>query len=127
MDAEFFRTWVSQIRKGSLALSILNDIRNRRMYGYEIERKFRKSHGLLIGDGTIYHILKRLRQRHLVTTKKTKSPDGPPRKYYELTKTGRETLAQMNAYWQALLKQTKSIEKGWSSHKTTGHKDDAIS
>jgi len=111
-DAEFFRTWVSQIRKGLLVLSILNDIRNRRMYGYEIERKFRKSYGLLISDGTIYQILKRLRQHHIVTTTKTKSPDGPPRKYYELTKTGQETLAQMNAYWQAILKQTKSVEKG---------------
>jgi PadR family transcriptional regulator PadR len=112
MDAGFFRTWVSQIRKGSLVLAILNDIRNRRMYGYEIERKFRKSHGILISEGTIYQILRRLRKHNLVKTTKTKSPDGPPRKYYELTKNGKETLAQMNAYWQALLKQTNSIEKG---------------
>jgi len=112
MNAELFKSWVSQIRKGLLVLSILNDVNNRRMYGYEIERKFRKSHGLFISDGTIYQILRRLKQQHLVKTTETKSPDGPSRKYYELTKTGQETLAQMNAYWGALLKQTKSIEKG---------------
>ena len=112
MDAEFFKNWVSQIRKGVLVLSILNDISNKRMYGYEIERKFRKSYGLFISDGVIYKILRRLQHQHLVKTTRTKSPDGPPRKYYELTKTGQETLVQMNAYWQALLKQTKSIEEG---------------
>jgi len=112
MDTESFKNWQIQIRKGLLVLSILNDIRKRRMYGYEIERKFRKSHGLFISDGTIYQILRRLKQQHLVKTTQIKSPDGPPRKYYELTKTGRETLVQMNIYWYALLRQAKSTEKG---------------
>ena len=112
MDAKFFRNWQSQIRKGLLVLSILNDISNRGMYGYEIERKFRKSHGLFISDGTIYRILKRLKQRRLVKAAQIKSPDGPPRKYYKLTKTGRQTLSQMNAYWRAFSGQASSIEKG---------------
>jgi len=112
MDTESFKNWQIQIRKGLLVLSILNDIRKRRMYGYEIERKFRKSHGLFISDGTIYQILRRFKQQHLVKTTQIKSPDGPPRKYYELTKTGRETLVQMNIYWYALLRQAKSTEKG---------------
>lgn len=111
MNISFLKNWTNQIRKGLLELSILNDIRNRRMYGYEIERKFRKSKGLLISDGTIYQILRRLRQQCLVKTHTKKSLDGPPRKYYELTTTGYETLAQMNAYWQAFTKQTHSIEK----------------
>jgi PadR family transcriptional regulator PadR len=111
MNAAFLKSWTSQIRKGLLALSILNDIRNRRMYGYEIERKFRKSEGLLISDGTIYRILRRLRQQRLVKTRTMKSPDGPPRKYYELTTTGHKTLAQMNTCWQAFIKQMHSIEK----------------
>jgi PadR family transcriptional regulator PadR len=112
MDPEFFKNWHSQIRKGLLVLSILNDINKRRMYGYDIERYFRKSHGLFISDGTIYQILRRLKQKHLVKTTQVKSPDGPARKYYELTETGRETLVQMNICWYALLRQTKSIEKG---------------
>ena len=111
MNPGFLNNWTNQIRKGLLELSILNAIRNRRMYGYEIERKFRKSQGLLISDGTIYQILRRLRQQRLVKTRTKKSPDGPPRKYYELTTTGYETLAQMNAYWQAFTKQTASVEK----------------
>ena len=39
MKAKFFDNWTNQLRKGVLELCILNDIRNRKMYGYEIVRK----------------------------------------------------------------------------------------
>lgn len=112
MNAVFFKNWTNQTRKGFLVLTILNDIRNRRMYGYEIERKFRKSKGLLISEGTIYSILRRLKQQGLVKTTQTKSPDGPKRKYYRLTETGRQTLAQMNGYWKVIERQADSIKRG---------------
>ena len=112
MNAAFFNNWTNQAHKGTLVLNILNDIRNRRMYGYEIERKFRKSTGLLISEGTIYAILRRLRQQGLVKTAQAKSPDGPKRKYYQLTNTGRETLAQMNILWQSIRRQADHIELG---------------
>jgi DNA-binding PadR family transcriptional regulator len=112
MNAEFFKNWTNQTRKGVLVLTILNDIRNRRMYGYEIERKFRKSRGLLISGGAIYNILHRLKQQGLVKTIQTKSPDGPKRTYCRLTETGRQTLAQMNGYWQAIKQQADSIKEG---------------
>jgi len=82
------------------------------MYGYEIERKFRKSKGLLISEGTIYAILRRLRQQGIVKTTQGKSPDGPKRKYYCLTRSGIETLAQMNGYWRALSRTADAIERG---------------
>ena len=112
MNAKFFNNWTYQIRKGLLELTILNDIRNRKMYGYEIEKKFCKSHGLILGNGAIYKILQRLKKQRLVKTAEIKSPDGPKRKYYQLTEIGSETLAQMNSYWQALEKQTDSIKDG---------------
>lgn len=82
------------------------------MYAYEIEKKFCKSEGLLLSEGTIYHILRRLKDQRLVKTTEVKSPDGPNRKYYQLTKEGHETLAQMNAYWYAHKEQADSIEGG---------------
>ena len=119
MNTVFFRNWNKQIRKGLLEIAILNDIRNRRMYAYEIERKFRKSQGLLLSQGAIYNILKRFKRQRLVVTTETKSPDGPGRKYYQLTKTGHKTLVQMNACWQAIKKQLDSIEKGKKLHSKT--------
>ncbi len=111
MNVAFFKNWTSQTRKGILVLNILNDIRNRGMYGYEIERRFRKSKGLLISQGTIYAILRRLKQQGIVKTTQKKSPDGPKRKYYRLTRTGIETLAQMNGYWQAISQTSNAIEQ----------------
>ncbi len=112
MNVAFFKNWTNQARKGILELSILNDIRNRRMYGYEIERKFRKSFGLLISEGTIYNILRRFKRHGLVQITLARSPDGPKRKFYRLTETGRETLAQMNLIWQSVRRQADSIERG---------------
>ncbi len=112
MNARFFDNWTNQLRKGVLELCILNDIRNRRMYGYEIVRNLRKIEGLIISEGTIYPILSRLKRQGLVTTSIQDSPEGPPRKYYKLTKQGKEMVCQMNAYWQAISNVTDSIEKG---------------
>ena len=109
MNAGFFDNWTNQFRKGLLELCILNDIRNRRMYGYEIVRKLRKIEGLIISEGAVYHILSRLKHQGLVKTSIQKSPDGPPRKYYKLTAQGKETTAQMNAYWQAISSQIDSV------------------
>ena len=112
MNTTFFKNWTNQIRKGLLELAILNDIRNRRMYGYEIIRKFRKDHGVLISEGTVYHILKRFKEQGLVKNTEAESLDGPKKKYYHLTETGRQTLAQMNGHWLAMAKQTNAIKKG---------------
>ena len=112
MNAGFFDNWTNQLRKGVLELCILNDIRNRRMYGYEIVRKLRKIEGLIISEGTIYPILSRLKRQGLVKTSVRESPKGPARKYYELTQQGRDMVYQMNAYWQAISNQASSVKKG---------------
>ncbi|MCK4753207.1 MAG: PadR family transcriptional regulator [Planctomycetes bacterium] len=115
MNAKFFDNWTNQLRKGMLELCILNDIRSRKMYGYEIIRKLRKIEGLIINEGTIYPILSRLKRQALVKTSIQESPEGPARKYYELTKQGEEMVRQMNAYWQAIKSGTDSIKKGKKS------------
>ena len=112
MNAKFFDNWTNQLRKGVLELCILNDIRNRKMYGYEIIRRLRKIEGLIISEGAIYPILSRLKRQGLVETSIQESSEGPPRKYYKLTKQGEEMVSQMNTYWQAISGVTDSIEKG---------------
>ena len=112
MDAKFFDNWTNQLRKGVLELCILKDIRNRKMYGYEIVRRLRKIEGLIISEGAIYPILSRLKRQGLVDTSIQESSEGPPRKYYKLTKEGEKMVSQMNAYWQAISGVTDSIEKG---------------
>jgi PadR family transcriptional regulator PadR len=118
MDDKFFDNWINQVRKGMLELFILNDIRNRKMYGYEIARRLCKIEGLIIGKGVIYAILRRLRQRGLVENFMQDSPEGPIRKYYKLTEKGKGLTNQMNAYWNAIRSQADSIQRGKKRRKT---------
>ncbi len=112
MNARCFTNWTDQIRRGLLELTILNDIANRGTYAYEMEKALCKSHGLLMGTGVIYKMLRRFARRGLVRSTERKSPDGPRRKYYELTPSGRETLMQMNAYWDVIRTQFDGIAAG---------------
>lgn len=118
MNAKFFDNWTKQLRKGLLELCILNDIRNRKMYGYEIARKFCKNEGLIISESAIYTVLSRLKRQGLVKTFTQKSPDGPPRKHYKLTQQGKDIVCRMSAYWDAIKNQTGSIEKGPKRRRT---------
>ena len=96
-------SWTTQLRKGALELAVLNALNGDRLYGYDIVRILRRHDGLMIADGTVYPILSRLKADGLVKATIEESPDGPPRKYYELTRAGRETLAEMNTAWDALV------------------------
>ncbi|MCH8120390.1 MAG: PadR family transcriptional regulator [Planctomycetes bacterium] len=118
MKAKFFGNRANQLHKGVLELCILNDIRNRKMYGYEIVRKLGRVEGMIINKGVIYPILRRLKRSGLVETFMQDSHEGPTRKYYKLTEKGRDMVGQMNAYWDAIKNQTGSIEKGQKRRRT---------
>ncbi len=99
MSDKFFDNWATQLRKGMLELCILNAIRDKSLYGYDIVRTLREIDGLMISEGTVYPILSRLKRDGFVQTTIADSSEGPPRKYYKLTCKGQETLKRMNEHW----------------------------
>jgi PadR family transcriptional regulator PadR len=105
-------SWTTQLRKGALELAILNALNGDRLYGYDIVRILRGYEGLMIGDGTVYPNLSRLKADGLVRATIEDSPDGPPRKYYELTRTGRDTLVEMNQAWESLVSSVEELRRG---------------
>lgn len=111
-------SWTTQLRKGALELAVLNALNGERLYGYEIVRILRRHDGLVIADGTVYPILSRLKADGLVRATIEDSPDGPPRKYYELTRAGRAALEEMNAAWEALVTSLAAVRDG--RHETVG-------
>lgn len=113
-DDAFIENWTTQLRKGLLDLCVLNAVRSDRLYGYEIVRRLGEIDGLVIGEGTVYPILNRLKNEGLVSTTLEESPDGPARKYYHLTERGRVRLTEMNARWAA-------IEDGLAALRSNGH------
>ena len=102
MSPIFHDNWTTQVRKGLLEMCILNAIRSQPLYGYDIVKRLRLIEGLVIGEGTIYPILSRFKREGLVATNIQESSSGPPRKYYQLTLTGKRQLAQMNRHWQLI-------------------------
>ncbi len=104
--------WQSQLRKGLLDTVILNLLRTGRCHGYEMVQSLKQITALRIREGNIYPILARLQTDGLATCHQEPSRDGPPRKYYEITKLGQETVAEMNKHWDELTESICSIRKG---------------
>jgi PadR family transcriptional regulator PadR len=94
--------WTVQVRKGLLEFCILNALQGAKLYGYDIVKTLRTVDSLVIGEGTVYPILSRFRSQGLVDVTLVESPEGPARKYYELTSKGQATLAEMNSAWERI-------------------------
>lgn len=102
--------WTVQLRKGILELCVLNALAGGERYGYDLVKRLLAVPGLGITEGTIYPLLSRLRVQGLVETRLVESPEGPARKYYRLTRSGKTTLELMNRYLQDLLEGIRSLQ-----------------
>lgn len=100
----------SQMRKGILEFCILLIISKEKKYASDIISEL-KTADLIVVEGTLYPLLSRLRQADLLTHSWEESQSGPPRKYYELTKKGRETLKSLSHTWSELLKSIDHLMK----------------
>ena len=80
---------VTQLRKGILELAILSALYRKAHYGYSLVREMTAAGVFNLKEGTIYPILSRLAKEGLVQTEWVESNQGPPRKYYSLTESGR--------------------------------------
>ena len=76
----------AQFKKGVLELIVLESVRQRDMYGYELVEGVSKV--VNVNEGTIYPLLKRLTNEHYFETYLRESTEGPPRKYYHVTAAG---------------------------------------
>ncbi len=70
------------------------------LYGLEIARRLAADRILLDGVGTLYPLLARLRKAGLVDTNWRESSEGPPRRYYALTRAGHESLDVFRRTWK---------------------------
>jgi PadR family transcriptional regulator, regulatory protein PadR len=91
--------WEIQLRKGSLELAILAALWAGRLYGLEILRHLEANSELVVGEGTVYPLLSRLRTLGLVESEWVESDSGHPRKYYRLTEAGRARALEMGCTW----------------------------
>jgi PadR family transcriptional regulator PadR len=98
------------MRKGLLEFCILTVISAERMYSSDILKSL-KSADLLVVEGTLYPLLSRLKSQGLLTYDWEESKAGPPRKYYELTRLGHDTLKELSHTWKELTSSINSLTK----------------
>lgn len=87
-----------QFKKGVLELCVLSMLSRKDCYGYELVNEISKN--IDIAEGTIYPLLRRLKDEGYFETYLEESREGPIRKYYKLTNLGRETKTQLVAEWK---------------------------
>lgn len=85
---------LNEWKRGMLTFWALGLLVVRPMYGLEIRKEIEgSSQGkIALGVSTIYQLLRRLEKRGMVTSRWEKSPQGPPRAYYEITTAGRSVV-----------------------------------
>jgi len=98
----------AQMRKGILEFCILSILSRGDAYTSEILSVL-KDAKLLVVEGTIYPLLTRLKNGGLLSYRWEESTSGPPRKYYELTETGKLFLIELNTTWLDLSKAVEIV------------------
>lgn len=96
-----------QFKKGILELCVLCALLGGDKYGFELVNYV--SGAIDMSDGTIYPLLKRLRDGGYVTTYLVESNEGPARKYYRLTEEGAAYAHDLRRDWFEFIRNIEKI------------------
>lgn len=104
MDDKASRKFQKELNSGAVSLVLLTVMEqlNRSVYGYEIAKLLQSRAGdtLPMNQAAIYPVLRSLEKQELLRSKSVPSDSGPPRKYYEMTPSGRQALSRWKSAWQ---------------------------
>lgn len=100
----------SQLKRGTLELCVLSLLWRNDCYGYELVNKI--SDCMQITEGTIYPLLKRLKDNGSIDSYIVESQEGPPRKYYNITDRGRKIKLEQEAEWRSFSSAINKILDG---------------
>jgi len=111
MDSENIadKKFQKEINSGTAALVLLATLNQsiEQMYGYQIVKHLEAGRDEIpmIKQGALYPVLRSLENSGLLQSMVEPSVSGPPRKYYQITEMGKDTLLRWNEIWE----QTKSF------------------
>ena len=100
----------AQMRKGILEYCILLIISQKDVYVPDIINKLKESR-MIVVEGTIYPLLTRLKNTGLLSYRWEESLQGPPRKYYSITESGRLFLKELENSWEELTSAVNHIKE----------------
>jgi PadR family transcriptional regulator, regulatory protein PadR len=98
----------AQMRKGILEYCILSVLSRNSCYASDIIKELKEAQVIVV-EGTLSPLLTRQKNAGLLSYRWEESPQGPPRKYYELTETGRQYLTELDKSWMELVESVNLI------------------
>lgn len=103
----------AQMRKGVLEYCILLVIDGKPLYASDIIQELKEAR-MIVVEGTLYPLLTRLKNTGFLAYRWEESTQGPPRKYYELTESGRNFLNELEGSWSELVEAVNKIKNNKS-------------
>jgi PadR family transcriptional regulator PadR len=100
----------TQMRKGFLVYCVLLICSNGNVYSTDIIKRLHDA-ALVVVEGTIYPLLSRLQKDGLLLHAWKESPQGPPRKYYRVSPSGKAVLIELKKTNTQLQKTINNIER----------------
>lgn len=100
----------TQFKKGVLELIVLKAIVADDLYGYQLVSRINEV--IQVNEGTIYPLLKRLSNDHLLESYLKESTEGPPRKYYHITSLGFARYEALLEEWTNFSESINTYLKG---------------
>ena len=94
-----------ELMRGAGPLAVLNLLERREMYGYElVDALSSQTEGVLaMGQSTLYPMLYNLQAKGFITSRWRRADSGRQRKYYALTRKGRQRLDSATRQWRLLV------------------------
>jgi len=106
-----------ELSTGTVSLVLLAVLGQSRqaLYGYQIAKRLEElgDEGALAGkQSALYPVLRNLEAGGLLASEVEPSVSGPPRRYYRITKLGREVLREWIAAWEATRDSVDKVLQG---------------
>lgn len=98
-DADIFETLRQELRRGSLILAVLGQLRSEH-YGYTLRRALAEA-GVEIDEGALYPMLRRLEAQGLLASE-WREEERRKKRFYRLSDEGRAVLGRLVEEWGRL-------------------------
>ena len=108
-DTDPFETLRLELRRGSLILAVLGQLR-REHYGYSLRIALAAS-GVEIDEGALYPMLRRLETQGLLTSE-WREEERRNKRFYRLSPMGADLLTRLIAEWRGLNKSLDEVLDG---------------
>ncbi len=113
---EAIKKFQKELNGGTAALVLLGvlDKATDPMYGYQIAKliEVQMKDVDIMKQGALYPVLRSLEAAGMLQSEVEPSVAGPPRRYYQITEAGRQTLTKWREIWQQTSDLVNAVLKG---------------